>query len=93
MKKSVILKLALLSAAIGLLIVFVVILSGTAYPNMLFRIGAPLGLVLIFVSVLLQFIHWLWEIHDGIKGKQYLWAIIIAVLGCIVIVRVLMRIR
>ncbi len=93
MKKALIHKFALIAAAIGLLIIFVVILSGTAYPNMLFRIGAPLGLAFIFASVLLLLICWLWEIHDGIKGRQYLWAIIIAVLGLIVIVQMLIRIR
>ena len=92
MNKNIIHKFAILTAGIGLIIIFAVILSGAAYPDMLFRIGAPLGLVFIFVSVLFQFISWLWEIHNGIKGKQYLWTITIAVFGLIVIVRAIIRI-
>lgn len=92
MKKSIIHKFAILSAGIGLIIIFAVILSGAAYPNMLFRIGEPLGLAFIFVSVLCLFISWLWEIHNGIKEKQYLWVMTIAVFGLIVIVRAIIRI-
>ena len=93
MKKNIIHKCALISAAIGLITIFVVLLSGAAYPDMLFRIGAPLGLAFVFASVILQFISWLWEIHNGVKSKQYLWTIIIVVLGLLVIVRMLLRIR
>lgn len=93
MKKNILYKSAIMTAAIGLIIIFAVMVSGVAYPHMLFRIGTPLGLVFIFASVLLLFLSWLWDIHHAIKGKQYLWAICIAVLGLIVIARTLIRIR
>ncbi len=93
MKKNVIYRAAVLSAAIGLIIILGVIFSGAAYPDMLFRIGTPLGLVFIFASVILLFLSWLLEIHNGIKEKQYLWVAVIVVLGLIVIVRTLLRIR
>lgn len=93
MKKNILYQCAILTAVIGLIIIFTVMLSGVAYPHMLFRIGTPLGLVFIFASVLLLFLSWLWDIHHAIKGKQYLLAIGIAVLGLIVIVRILIRLR
>ena len=91
MKKNLLYRIAILLAAVGLLLLLAVIGSGAAYPDLRFRIGAPLGLSLIFASLLLLFICWVWEIHDGIKGKQYLWAAVLAILGCIVIVRILIR--
>ena len=93
MQKNIIHKCALIAAAIGLIIILVVILSGAAYPDMFFRIGAPVGLAFVFLSVILQFISWLWEIHSGIKSKQYLWTIAVVVLGLIVIVRTMLRMR
>ncbi len=92
MKKNVLYQFALISAGIGLAIIFAVILSGTAYPHIFFRIGAPLGLVFIFISVILLFISWLWEVHSELKAKRYLWAIIIAVFGLLILVQALVRI-
>ena len=48
MQKNIIHKCALIAAVIGLIIILVVILSGAAYPDMLFRIGAPVGLAFVF---------------------------------------------
>lgn len=91
MKKNLVQKLAMLSAAIGLLVIFVVILSGAAWPDALFRIGAPLGLAFIIISVVLFAISWILEIHSGIKSKNYVGAIVVAVLGLLVIVLALVR--
>ena len=91
MKKNLLYRIAILLAAIGLLLLLAVIWSGAAYPDPRFCVGAPLSLFLIFASLLLLLICWVWEIRDGIKGKQYLWAAVIAVLGCILIVRFLFR--
>lgn len=93
MKKNIIYKSAMISAVIGLIMIFIVILSGTAYPHMLFRIGTPLGLAFIFASVILLFISWLWEIRNGIKRKQYVQAIVIAILGLVVIIQTIIKIR
>lgn len=93
MKKNILYKAAVITAVIGLSILFAVILSGTAYPHMLFSVGTPLGLAFIFVSVILLFLLWLWEIYSRIKAKQYLWAVWIAVLGGLVVIQVFTRIR
>ena len=91
MKKNLYYKLALLSAAVGLGILFALMLSGAAYPHVLFRIGAPFGLLFVFTGVLLLFVSWLWELRRGIREKQYLWVAFVAVLGILIMVRVLVR--
>ena len=58
MKKNLLYRIAILLAAVGLLLLLAVIGSGAAYPDLRFRIGAPLGLSLIFASLLLLFICW-----------------------------------
>lgn len=91
MTKKMVWRLALASAAVGLMILLAVVLSGSAYPQLLFRVGAPVGLVFVFAGILLLFISWLWEIRNGIKEKRYLWAALVAILGLIVIIRSLVR--
>ncbi len=85
MNKHTINKFSILSAALGLAVLLGVILSGAAYPHPLFRFGAPLGLLFVFVSVVLQLISWILEICHGVKGKQYRLAAVIALLGLLVI--------
>ena len=67
--KHTINKFSILSAALGLAVLLGVIVSGAAYPNPFFQFGAPLGLLFVFVSVVLQFISWILEIYHGVKGK------------------------
>mgnify|MGYP007049776762 FL=1 len=92
MNNKVLFKLTIITAAIGLIMIFSVILSGTAYPDMFFRIATPVGLLFVFVSVILEFISWLCYLKDTIKSKQYIWAIIVAALGLIIIVKEIIRI-
>ena len=89
--KHTINKFSILSAALGLAVLLGVIVSGAAYPNPFFQFGAPLGLLFVFVSVVLQFISWILEIYHGVKGKQYRFVAVIAVLGLLVIGRLLSR--
>lgn len=91
MGKNLVKKLAVISAVIGLGVIFAVILSGAAWPDALFRIGAPLGLAFVAVSVVLLAISWILEIHSGVKSKNYVGAIVVAALGLIVITLALVR--
>ena len=84
-------KFSALSAALGLVILLGVVLSGAAYPHPVFQFGAPLGMLFVFVSVVLQFISWILEICRGVKEKQYRLAAVIAVLGLLVIWKLLSR--
>ena len=91
MKRNLVHKLAVISAAIGLAVILVVILSDAAWPDALFRIGAPLGLAFVAVSVVLLAVGWIMEIHSGIKSKNYVWAVVAAALGLVVIALALVR--
>ncbi len=84
-------KYAGISAAVGLGILIAVLLSGTAYPHPMFRVGAPLGLAFVFVSVVLLIVDWVREIYKGVKERRYLWAAAVAALGLIVLIRILTR--
>ena len=84
-KHTMIDRFSVLSALLGLALLLGVILSGAAYPHPLFQIGAPVGLLFVFVSVALQFISWILEICHGVKEKQYRFVIVIVLLGLLVI--------
>ena len=51
MQKNIIHKYAHIAAVIGFIIILAVILSEAAYPNILFYIGAPVGLAFVFVPI------------------------------------------
>lgn len=91
MKRNLVRKLAVISALIGLAVIFAVMLSGAAYPDALFRIGAPVGLAFVAVSVVLLAVGWILEIRSGIKSRNYVAAIAAAALGLVVIALALAR--
>ncbi|MDR3765932.1 MAG: hypothetical protein Q3Y08_02700 [Butyricicoccus sp.] len=91
MKKHILYKVSILTGVLGILLLVLLILSGVAYPHPFFRIGAPLGVFLLFASLLLRFIHWIWDIRDHIQGKQYLGALGILLLGIFVVVQAFLR--
>ena len=53
----------------GIIILLVLIFSGEAYPSILFKMLAPIGLFLTFIGVITSFIGWLLMIKDAIKEK------------------------
>lgn len=92
MKRAKLHKFAIIAGGIGLIIIFSVILSGIAYPNVFFNVGTLLGLLFVFTGVILLFIGWARDLHDAVKTKQYIWAVLIAILGLMVILKALVRI-
>lgn len=84
-------KLSVITSVVGLTMILGLILSKSAYPHLVFRILTPLGLLLVFISVILGFVSWLLYLKDSIKKKEYVWATIVAVLGLLVIIRQLIR--
>jgi hypothetical protein len=92
MKNKKLFKLTIITGVIGLIIIFGVILSGIAYPDTFFRIATPVGFLFIFLSVILGLVSWLWYLKDLIKNKQYIWAIIVAALGLIIVIKEVIRI-
>ena len=87
MSNNLFFKLMLLSAVLGLGLLFSVVLSGVAYPNLFFQVATPLGLLFVFASPILAFVSWLWDIRDTAKSGQYAWALVVAVLGIVFIIQ------
>ena len=80
-------RLAVLTCVMGLLSIAVVIVSGTAYPEILFQVLAPIGLLLIFVSLVLYVFAWVLSVKKAIKSKDYLWVGLLLLVGIILLFR------
>lgn len=74
-------KSALLISVLGLTILLGVIISGAAYPELLFRVGAPIGMLCCFAGVFLIIIVYACEIFCAIREKQFLWVTVLLILG------------
>lgn len=81
-------KLASFTGLIGLILIFIVILSNVAYPSMIFRILTPLGLLLVFISVGLLSIHFILRIKESFNRKDYIGVLIITAIGLLYILKV-----
>lgn len=82
-------KMASCIGVIGLILIFTVILSNSAYPSMIFRILAPLGILLVFISVALLSISFLLTIKESFKRKDYITTVIIIAIGLLYIFKVI----
>ena len=89
MKK--LLKIATLTAVLGLIIIFAVILSGISAPNIYFNIGVTLGVGLCFISALLFIIYWGWSLKDALANKHYIAALLLVLLALSIITRYILR--
>ena len=78
-------KIASYIGLIGLILLMIVILSNSAYPSMLFKVLAPLGMLLIFISVILLGISWVFRVRESLKRKDYIASVIIIIIGLIFI--------
>ena len=83
-------KLTVSSGILGLVLLFGVMLSGAAYPSLVFRIGAPLGLLFVFLSVGLLGVRYLRDICEAVREKQ--WMLVGALVIMLLVVGVLMLI-
>ena len=83
-------KLTVSSGILGLVLLFGVMLSGAAYPSLAFRIGAPLGLLFVFLSVGLLGFRYLRDICEAVREKQWMLAValvmILLVVGVLVLI-------
>lgn len=88
--KDTLSKLTVASGILGLVLLFGVMLSGAAYPSLVFRIGAPLGLLFVFLSVGLLGLRYLRDICEAIREKQ--WMLVGALVTMLLVTGVLMLI-
>ena len=80
-------RFAVIVSVLGLLSIAAVMISGTAYPDMMFQILAPIGLLLMFVSLPLYALAWVFSIKKEVKSKNYLYAALLLLVGIISIVQ------
>lgn len=60
----------LICASLGLAILLLVVGTGAAYPSPLFQIGAPLGLGLVALAVVVMAADWALDMRDAIRQRQ-----------------------
>lgn len=63
-------------------------ISGAAYPDMLFQVLTPIGLLLIFISLGLYALDWVFSIKKEMKSKNYLHAALLLLIGIIFILKI-----
>lgn len=80
-------KFAVLVSIMGLLSIAVVMISKTAYPDLLFQILTPIGLLLIFISLGLYALDWIFSIKKEVKSRNYLSAALFLFIGFIFVVQ------
>lgn len=69
-------KMATVMAIVGLSVLGIVLFMGAAYPDNVFRIGAPIGLLFLFLSLLLYTIDFAHQFVDAVRNKQYMIALL-----------------
>ena len=84
-------RLAVITSILGLLSVAVVIISEAAYPEMVFQVLAPAGLLLIFVALCLYVCAWILSMKKAIKSKNHLWAILLLLVGIVAALQIVLH--
>lgn len=65
----------------GLFVLAFVILNGSAYPDVIFRIGILIGLLLVFISLLLSTVPLVGKFVDAVRTKRYTLIVILLVVA------------
>lgn len=85
-------KIALALAVLGVGSLVAVVLSGAAYPDMLFCILTPVGLLCTFAALALYIIQWIRAVCKTYKRGEKTAAMILLILGIAVIIFSIFRI-
>lgn len=72
---------------LGLLSIAVVMISGTAYPDILFQMLPPIGLLLILALLGLYALDWTFSMKKEVKSKNYLGAALLLLVGIIFVIQ------
>lgn len=78
-------KIAVALSVIGVGSLVAVVLSGAAYPDMLFQILTPMGLLCTFAALALYIIQWISTIYKYYKKGEKSAASLLFVLGLLVL--------
>lgn len=71
MKNKRMYSLGISVGAFGIILLLILIVSGAAYPDTVFRVLAPTGLLLVFAGLLISGISWLLMIKEKVINKSY----------------------
>lgn len=85
-------KIALAMSVLGVGSLTVLVLSGAAYPDTLFQILTPVGLLCTFGALALYIIQWIRTVYKTYKRGEKTAAMILLILGIVVIVFSIFRI-
>lgn len=85
-------KIALIMAVLGVGSLVAVVLSGATYPDMLFQILTPVGILCTFGALALYIIQWIRTVCKTYKGGEKTAAMILLILGIAVIIFSIFRI-
>ena len=75
----------IICAILGLVVLLVLMASGAAYPSPVFWFGAPLGMGLIALALVLMAADWGWDLRHAIRQRQGT-EIVILLIGAAVLV-------
>lgn len=78
-------KISFVCAVLGLLGFAVIWLTGTAYPNFMFQILAPVSLLLVFAALPFMLVSWILTIRKEIQAKNYLIAALWGISGLLLV--------
>ncbi len=70
---------------LGIILLLILIVSGTAYPDTTFRVLMPTGLLLVFAGLLINGITWLLMIKDSVADKSYKDAGFVFLVGLVIV--------
>lgn len=85
-------KIAFILTVLGVGSLVAVVLSGAIYPDMLFRVLTPVGILCTFVALALYIIQWIRAVYQSYKRGEKSAAMILLILGIAVIIFSIFRI-
>lgn len=92
MRNRRIYNIGLILGASGLILLLLLILSGAAYPSLLFKVLAPMGIFLTFAGFITSFIGWIRMTGEAIEKRSYSDIKVLLVTGIIIFLIPLLRI-
>ncbi|NLY08698.1 MAG: hypothetical protein GXZ11_02175 [Tissierellia bacterium] len=84
-------KIANVTGMLGLAMILFVIVTKSSYPNIIFKVMAPIGILLVFTSCSLYFFDWIKSIVDEVKLRNYKIAVLLFMSGIIYLLAIVFK--
>lgn len=92
MRNRSVCNIGLILGVFGLILLLLLILSGAAYPSLLFKVLAPIGIFLMLAGFITSFIGWILMTGEAIEKRSYSDIKVLFVTGIIIFLIPLLRI-